>query len=198
MATAMIAIEMGETRVSRLSMDRLVAHGLGACVGLCLYDATARLAALAHIVLPETLPLKAGCHQIIPSPGKCADTAVRHLKAQIVEQGARTDRLRAVIAGGSQIFSHASLYGGGPGQAALSRIEIGPRNVLAVRQALTAEGIPLLAEDVGGNYGRHLTLCVGTGHVFVQRIGAEERLLAWLGKPAGAAAPREEAFLAAA
>ena len=202
MNPAMIAIEMGETRVSRSSMDRLVAHGLGACVGLCLYDAAAKLAAMVHVVLPETLPLRAGFapnQQFVAPPGKCADTAVRYVVSQIIEQGARADRLCAVIAGGSQIFAHASTHGGGPGQATLSRMEIGPRNVFAVRQALDAEGISLMAEDVGGSYGRHLTLCVGTGHVFVRRIGAEERLLAWLGKPANIpnSMPREEALSAA-
>lgn len=187
---------MGETWVSRTSADRLVAHGLGACVGLCLYDAVARLAAMVHVVLPETIPIKSfgtNTQKYTPLPGKCADTAVRHIIEQIVQQGARAERLCAAIAGGSQIFSHGS--GAGSGTVTLSRLEIGPRNVQAVRSALEAEGIPLVAADVGGSYGRNLTFCADSGEVFVRRIGSEEQLLASLGQRTDAAtSPREEAL----
>lgn len=194
---ATVAVEMGETWVSRTSADRLVAHGLGACVGLCLYDAAARLAAMVHIVLPETIlvkPFGASAQQFTPLPGKCADTAVRHAVEQIVQQGARADRLRAAIAGGAQIFSHAS--GSSHNAATLSRLEIGPRNVQAVRSALEAAQVPLMAEDVGGNYGRTVTFCVGSGDIFVRRIGSAEQPLASLGQWTNAPiAHREEALL---
>lgn len=194
---ATVAVEMGETWVTRASADRLVAHGLGACVGLCLYDAVARLAAMVHIVLPETIPLRsfgASAQKFTPLPGKCADTAVRHAIEQIVQQGARADRLRAAIAGGAQIFSHAS--GSHHGAATLSRLEIGPRNVEAVRAALEEARIPLVAEDVGGNYGRTVTFWVGSGEIFVRRIGSEEQPLASLGQGTDAPnPPQKEALL---
>jgi chemotaxis protein CheD len=196
MSGATVTVEMGETRVSRTSVDRLVAHGLGACIGLCLYDAAARLAAMVHIVLPETIPLKpqsSSAQKIAHLPGKCADTAITHALQQIVEHGAQIERLRAVIAGGAQIFAHAT--GTGNHSATLSRLEIGPRNVLAVRSALEAERIPLIAEEVGGNYGRNLSFCVGTGEIYVRRIGSEEQLLASLGNGSDASTHRREEAL---
>ena len=196
MSGATVSVEMGETWVSRTGTDRLVAHGLGACVGLCLYDAAAKLAAMVHIVLPETIPLKSfgsAAQKTTPLPGKCADTAVRHAIEQIVRQGARADRLRAAIAGGAQIFTHAT--GSGHSSPTLSRLEIGPRNVLAVRTALEAERVPLVAEDVGGHCGRTVTFCVGSGELFVRHIGAEEKPLARLGRDAGAAPHPGEAVL---
>lgn len=183
MAGATQTIEMGETWVSKTGADRLIARGLGACVGICLYDAVARLAAMVHVVLPETLPLKSfgsSPQTLSVLPGKCADTAVRNAINQIVQEGARPERLRAAIAGGAQIFSHAS--GAVPDSVALSRLEIGPRNIRAVRTALETENVPLVAEDIGGSYGRNLTFCVGSGEVFVRRIGSEEQLLALLGQ----------------
>ncbi len=185
------AVEMGETWVTRTSTARLVAHGLGACVGLCLYDDAVRLAAMVHIVLPETLPLRSqspSSPTYTPLPGRCADTAVRHAVEQIVLQGARADRLRAAMAGGARIFSHAA------GAAPLSRLEIGARNVAAVRAALRQARVPLVAADVGGSCGRTVTFCVGTGDVFVRRIGAEEQPLAFLGRT-DASSQKETAWL---
>lgn len=182
MSGASIAVEMGGTWVSGACRDRLVAQGLGACVSLSLYDSVARLAAMVHIVLPETpaAPL------FDPPPGRCADTAVAHAVRLIVAQGADRTRLRAAMAGGSHIFSHAPSPGGRQSPAAPSRLEIGPRNADAVRAALAALDIPLVAEDVGGHCGRTVTLCVASGDVYVRRIGAGERRLGSLASPAPA------------
>lgn len=189
MSGASVAVEMGETWVSGTGQDRLVAQGLGACVSLCLYDPFARLAAMAHVVLPETLrptnlrtPATAPCQQA-PPPGRCADTAVTHAVGQIVAQGGELGRLRAAIVGGSHIFSHASATPGQQSSVTLSRLEIGPRNTEAIRAALDAVDIPLVAEDVGGHCGRTVTLCVESGDVFVRRVGADERRIGCLGVP---------------
>lgn len=182
-----ITVEMGEVWVSHSPDERLVAVGLGACIGVCLYDPQARVAAMAHVVLPHTPSAPSVFRgQVVPSlPGKCADTAVAALIARSVERGAAAHNLRAVLAGGAQIFSHSTTAAepSGGGIVTLSRLEIGPRNTVAVRDALAAAGIAVQAEDVGGSCGRTLTLCVGTGEVFVRRIGAEEQTLACLGLP---------------
>ncbi len=189
-----ITVEMGETRVARAAGERLVALGLGACIGLCVYDPLARIAALVHIVLPQTLPLsppsKAAANYF-PPLGRCADTAVAHVVEQITREGALRSRLCAAMAGGSHIFSHST-----GSDAARSRLEIGPRNVEAARAALDALGVPLLADDVGGTCGRTLTVCTGTGDVYVRRIGSEERLLVSLGlcAPPVTATPVKEAL----
>ena len=48
---------------------------LGSCVGVVLYDRTARLGGLAHIVLPKA-------HGTVDHPGKYADTAIPALIAE--------------------------------------------------------------------------------------------------------------------
>ena len=190
MSGASIAVEMGETWVSGTGQDRLVAQGLGACVSLCLYDPFARLAAMAHVVLPETMAptaLRSSAAARPPDapPGRSADTAVPHAVRQIVSHGGDASRLRAAIVGGSHIFSHASGAQGQRSTAMLSRLEIGPRNTEALRAALDALDIPLVAEDTGGHCGRTVTLCVASGDVFVRRVGADERRVGCLGVPVG-------------
>lgn len=171
------SVEMGETGLERAAGRRLQACGLGACVGLCLYEPSAQIALLVHVVLPQTLPA-AGKASVTPLPGKCADTALGYALAEIARCGGQIHLVRAALAGGAQIFS-VPTAGSDP---AASRLEIGPRNVLALREQLARVGVPLCAEDTGGHGGRTVTLEAGTGHVWVRPVGLPERLLTTLGR----------------
>ena len=180
------SIEMGETGLERAAGQRLQACGLGACVGLCLYEPKAQLALLVHVVLPQTLPAAPGRPVVTPLPGKCADTALLHALAELTRCGGQSRLVRAALVGGAQIFSPP-----GGDQSALSRLEIGPRNVLALKEQLARLGVPLCAEETGGHGGRTVTLEAGTGHVWVRPVGLPERLLVTLGRrsdPASASA----------
>ena len=176
MATA-LTVEMGEMRLACAADGSLMANGLGACVALCLYDAVVRVAALVQIVLP-TAPSLAGRPPLFLPPAQCAHTAVPHVLEALEREGASLARLQAALIGGARIFSFAT------GSAeSLSRLEIGARNAAAVREHLASQGIVLTAEDIGGQCGRNVRLDAGTGSVWVQRIGAEEILLACLASP---------------
>jgi len=50
-------------------------------------------------------------------------------------------------------------------------MRIGQRNVAMSKQVLLALGIPILAEDTGGNYGRTIQLDCATGALEVRTIG---------------------------
>lgn len=184
MMTLVMAVEMGETGLTRAADARLEARGLGACVGLCLYETHARLAVLVHIVLPVTLPpsgLNARTAPLLP-PGKCADTAVAHALAEITRSGGSAARVQAALVGGAQIFTDAADEGG-----TCSRLEIGLRNVHAIKEELARVGVPIRAEDTGGRFGRTVTLDAVTGTVWVRPVGLMERVLVILG-PGGARA----------
>lgn len=185
-------VEMGETGLSRSAEARLQACGLGACVGLCLYESAARIAVLVYIVLPQTLPPSPLANRQPPPapPGKCADTALAHALGEILRAGGRREHIQAALAGGSHIFTPR-----GSDSGTLSRLEIGTRNVLAVKEALIQEGIPLSAEDTGGHFGRTVTLEVATGDVLVRPVGLGESRLVTLGRRSVPLAPaREGAF----
>jgi len=175
---AVVTVEMGETGLTRSADARLQAQGLGACVGLCLYEAHARIAVLVHVVLPVTL-LRSDLGArpaIAPPPGKCADTAVAHALAEITRQGGQAARVQAALVGGAQIFTAVASDLG-----TRSRLEIGQGNVHALKEELARVQIPLCAEDTGGHFGRSVTLDAATGTVWVRPVGLAERMLAILG-----------------
>lgn len=179
---AVIPVEMGETQISGHQGDRLLAIGLGACVGICVFDATAGIAAMVHVVLPHTPaapPATTPKRGIVHLPGKCANTAIPHLLAEMEKAGASPTRLKAAIVGGAQIFTPPPA-GPRPGTPPTARLEIGPRNVEAVKKGLAAARVPIVAEMTGGFSGRTVTFHVTQGQVFVRPIGSEDKLLVTL------------------
>lgn len=148
----MAGVRMGEMVVSADPAAELVALGLGSCIGLAIVDRPARVAGLAHIVLPESLDKT-------EPVGKFADTAVPELIAQLRSAGAAERRLEAAIVGGAKMFE---MSGG---------LDIGLRNETAVRAALARVRVPVRAAETGGNQGRTVRIAVGDGRVTVRVAG---------------------------
>ncbi len=131
--------------------------GLGSCVGVCLYDARLRIGGMVHIMLPEM-----ALYQDKNNASKYADTGIPLLVREMGRLGCVSSRLTAKLAGGAQMFAFA-------GQSDLMRI--GTRNVDAARLALHQLAIPVVAEHVGGNFGRTIELSCETGALGVRTIG---------------------------
>lgn len=158
----LVTVRIGELHVLRRE-GVLVAIGLGSCVGVALYDPVRRVAGLAHIFLPAS-------HngRLVPgSPARYADTGVPALVEAMREAGALQRQIQAKIAGGAQLFLRGDH----------STLDVGRRNVEAVRAALASLGIPLVAQDVGGSRGRTMRLFADSGRVVVTTLGREAREL---------------------
>jgi chemotaxis protein CheD len=157
-----IAVRMGEIAVSSAPGEVLLSIGLGSCIGLALVDQRRGVAGLAHVMLPEAT---AGDAPV----GKFADRAVPVLVARTIARGASRPRLRAVLVGGAQMFA----LGGGAGSA----LDIGVRNESAVRAALAAERIPVVASATGGACGRTIRVFPGGAVLSKEAGGAEIELM---------------------
>ncbi|MFC4811266.1 chemotaxis protein CheD [Paenibacillus sp. GCM10023250] len=115
--------------------------GLGSCVGLTLYDERARIAGMAHVMLPSSGIAREASINV----AKYADTSIPRLIELMRAEGAEPRRFVAKMAGGAQMFAFSAVN-----EAA----RIGPRNVESCKLMLERFGIPLLSEDTGANYGR--------------------------------------------
>jgi len=82
--------------------------------------------------------------------------------------GAIEHRMRAKIVGGASMFANLIPAGG---------INIGERNVIAVREVLAVAKIPIVAEDTGSDYGRSVYLNVADGAVEVRSLRKGSRVL---------------------
>lgn len=138
--------------------DILVTYALGSCVGICLYDSMAKVAGLSHIMLPSSVQMS---NVAASQPMKFADTAIPMLVQQMERQGAMRRRLTAKIAGGAQMFAAMST-------SAIANI--GERNTMAVKAALNALHIPIVAEDCGKNYGRTQYFGAADGVMLIKSV----------------------------
>lgn len=131
--------------------------GLGSCVGVTLYDAAAKVAGMAHVMLPSSSIAREGTL----NTAKYADTAIPEMIRRMEDLGARTERMEAKLAGGAQMFA----FGGSS-----DTMRIGPRNVESCKELLKRYAIPLKAEDTGGNYGRTIEFDCETGVLSIRSV----------------------------
>lgn len=131
---------------------------LGSCVGICFYDQATGTGGLSHIMLPATRYESA-------FPKKYADSAVPMLVEEFQKLDIPKTRIRAKIIGGATMFkmSENSLIG-----------EIGKSNIVKVREILAELRIEIVAEDVGGDYGRTIDFFTETGQVKIKTINRQD------------------------
>ncbi len=138
--------------------DSLTTLGLGSCVGIALYDKVTRITGLAHIMLPDSTRMTNN-----QNIAKFADTGIEETIRLMLLKGANKRRLVAKIAGGADMFNM--------GAAKKSMIRIGESNIAAVKENLKKQGIPILAEDVGLNYGRTVIIQSENGAFIIKSVG---------------------------
>lgn len=133
----------------------VITYALGSCVGVALYDSARGIAGLAHVMMPSSGEIR----DANINPGKFADTAVPELLKKMSLAGANTHVLTAKIAGGAQMFAMTS-----------PTMNIGERNVAAVKEALALKGIRIIASDTGLNYGRTVEFFAENGIYRIKTI----------------------------
>ncbi|ADU27602.1 CheD [Ethanoligenens harbinense YUAN-3] len=149
----MIVVGISDYKTARRP-DRLITYALGSCVGTCLFDERSGAAGLSHILLPDSTINRTDTNIM-----KYADTAIEALVREMERQGIRRTQLKAKIAGGANMFAAQS-----------KSMNIGERNVAAVKEHLRRLGIRLLAEDTGKNYGRTVEFDPESGAMSVKSV----------------------------
>jgi chemotaxis protein CheD len=137
--------------------------GLGSCVAIALYDPTARVGGLAHILLPDE-----SMSRDRSNPAKFPATILPVVLEEMRRLGASKRRVRAKIAGGASMFANL---------IANNSINIGERNVASVRAVLAGAKIPLVGEDVGSDHGRSVYLFLSDGRLEVRSLRKGLRVL---------------------
>ncbi len=157
---SIIAVGLGEIKVSQDPAAMLVSFGLGSCVAVCAYDLIAKVGGMMHVVLPSCCN-KESARKF---PGKYADVGMPTLVRELESRGAVRGRIQVKISGGASVIHSATFDG---------LLDLGQKNVMAVRAALEREGLPVVAFDTGGNKGRSVWLLVGSGAMTVRTAAGE-------------------------
>ncbi|MGQ0814683.1 MAG: chemotaxis protein CheD [Gemmatimonadota bacterium] len=154
-------VKIGEAQVIA-EAGVLYSIGLGSCVAVVLYDPAKKIGGLAHVMLPAATQTKPG------TPARYAPTAVPHLIEAMLSAGARRRGMYARIAGGAAMFKDVLPAEG---------VQLGERNVAAVRAALAKAYLPLRGEDVGGSFGRSVYFDATDGSVLIRAVRRDDLVL---------------------
>lgn len=156
MSTESVEIRVNVADYAVAGSGLICTIGLGSCVAIILYDPQTRVGGLAHVLLPNE-----AMSRDRSNPAKFPSSAVPLLLSEMRLLGARVERVRAKIVGGASMFGNLIPAGG---------INIGERNIAAVRGVLSEAKIPIVAEDVGADYGRSVYLHLEDGRVEVRSL----------------------------
>jgi chemotaxis protein CheD len=146
---------MGDRRVGQ-GKGTLSITGLGSCVAIVLYDEASHVGGLAHVLLPDPSFSNRDRRWLFVTE------AVPALLDELEEAGAERSRLTARLVGGAAMFQDLLPQ---------DRPNIGRRNVSAARKILARIGIPIVAEDVGGEFGRSIDFDLSDGRIQISSQG---------------------------
>ncbi len=153
-----INIGIGELVVSK-APNILETRGLGSCVGVSFYDATNKVGALAHIMLPNASSVSVKLDKD-NSRFRYAEYALPHMLNRMIAMGSNKNNIVAKIVGGASMFKRKSV-----------NLNIGERNINAVRDFLKENSIKLKGEEVGGDIGRTVFFNLNDGRIIIKIYG---------------------------
>ncbi len=156
-----IVVGVSDMKVSKDPGATLVTYSLGSCIGISIYDAIAKVGGLLHFMLPDsTLDAEKAKNK----PNMFADTGIPNLFKSAYKLGAKKQRLRVIVVGGSQVLDQQGFF------------NIGKRNYMAVRKIFWKNNVIIDYENIGGSSNRtiHLSLDSGMASLKISGQGVME------------------------
>ena len=156
-----IILGIGDLGATNTPGTALKTLALGSCVALLMLDPQTRTVGMCHVALPDS---GINGDRAEEMPGYFADTAVPALLEKIRHLGYKGNGRGLIIklVGGAKVMDPSNTF------------NIGKRNVLALKKKLWAMGMGVIAEDVGGNISRTVTVDVDTGQVVISSAGRND------------------------
>lgn len=147
-----IIVDVGDMKISNKPGDTIITYSLGSCIGVTIFDPIAHVGGILHFMLPDSSinPEKA-----VENPFKFADTAIPFFFKASYKLGAKKNRMKVIVTGGSNILDQEGFF------------NIGKRNFMTLRKIFFKNNVMVNHEDVGGTSYRTVKLMLDTGSVSV-------------------------------
>lgn len=148
-----IIVGVGQIGISRNPEDSIKTFALGSCVALMFWSPFIKAAGLAHIALPDS---QDGQKTKKDMPAYFADLAIPLMLEHFRQFGiSGTGQILVKLAGGANIMDPHGKF------------NIGKRNVLAIKKNLWKFRLGALAEDVGKDFSRTVSIAISSGLVSI-------------------------------
>lgn len=138
--------------------DEIITTVLGSCVSACIRDKVFGVGGMNHFMLPVQVTDAKNTWEDTDagSATRYGNYAMEHLINDILKRGGIRKNLET------------KLFGGGKVLAAMT--DVGHRNISFVREYLMAEGLKVMAEDLGGRLPRKVVYFPRTGKAMVKAL----------------------------
>jgi chemotaxis protein CheD len=146
-----VKIKPGEYYVTR--EHEAIITLLGSCISACVCDPVTGIGGMNHFILPENDRFQ---NLAQSETARYGVFAMEQLINEILKHGGQRHRLEAKITGGGQMI---------PGMS-----DVGDQNIRFVKMFLQTEGIRLISQDVGGEYGRRVAYLPLQNRLLVKRM----------------------------
>ncbi len=130
--------------------DELITTVLGSCVSACIRDRKLGVGGMNHFMLPE------GGVEGASDAARYGVFAMESLINAILKHGGRRQNLEVKLFGGGRIMANMS--------------DVGRRNIAFARCFVRNEGLPVVAEDLGGPHPRKVVYFPASGRVLVKKL----------------------------
>jgi len=154
---SIVMLGVGDFGASTTSGGMVRTLALGSCVAVMIFDKNSGCVGMDHVALPDS---SIALERAKTRPGHFADTGIPSLlKKMQALTGGVSKHVVVKLAGGANVADPGNTF------------NIGKRNCLAVRKALWRYGLGPVAEDIGGNFSRSVSIYVGTGRIVLSSPG---------------------------
>jgi len=136
----------------------LITTVLGSCISACVRDPIMGVGGMNHFMLPETTKerLMSGNEAVVGNAMRYGNYAMEHLINTILSHGGKRKNLEVKLFGGGKIVPTMS--------------DVGLKNVEFILEYIDAEGLKLLAQDLGDIYPRKVNFYPVSGKVKMKKI----------------------------
>jgi len=155
-----LIVGVSDMKVSNDIEATLVTYSLGSCIGVVIYDSVARVGGVLHYMLPESSLDREKARK---NPYMFADTGIPALFKAAYKLGAKKQRMKVVVVGGSQVLDQKGFF------------NIGKRNDIAVRKMFHKNNVIIDYKDVGGTVNRTIKIAINTGDIWLKVSGKGEK-----------------------
>lgn len=145
-------INSGEYHVSN-DPTEVITTLLGSCVAVCLFDPESGVGGMNHFMLPEP---RTGIIRLFQLDARYGRHSLDLLLRGVLKKGARREALQAKVFGGGKMFESR-------------QYNVPEANVEFAVNYLVDKEIPIIAMDVGGNYGRKIYYYLKDHRVMVKK-----------------------------
>lgn len=125
---------------------------LGSCVAVCLYDGFRGISGMNHYLLPLWKD-----HDL--KTPRYGDISIEHLIENMLSNGAKLSSLEAKLFGGANMS-----------EITQEQMMVGKKNIMVANAMLERYRIPIVAQDIGGNKGRRISMQSQTGKVLLRYV----------------------------